>query len=80
MPETIEVTIDGKQLTVPAESRARDLLEEHAPDWLERAVGVRLNDQVLDFQTPLRADGELRPVALERAQLRLHVVEQNIRR
>ena len=63
MSETIEVRIDGKELSVPAETRAGELLEEHAADWLERGIAVRMNGDVVDFQTPLRRNGELQLVS-----------------
>jgi len=62
MSDMIEVKIGDREIQVPAGTRARDVLEANAPDWLKNAVAVRLNDDVIDFQMQLRSDGELRPL------------------
>jgi len=62
MSESIAVKIDGQEVTVPAGTRVGEILSDNAPDWLKRAVGVRLGDEVLDFRMALPHGGELEPV------------------
>ncbi|HEX9698096.1 MAG TPA: threonine--tRNA ligase [Acidobacteriota bacterium] len=62
MSELIDIQIGDKQLRVASDTRAGELLDEHAPEWRERGIGVQIGGEVLDFQTPLRRSGELRPV------------------
>jgi threonyl-tRNA synthetase len=63
MSETIAIKLDDLEVDVPTGTRVREVLEEHAPEWLKNAVGVRLGDDVLDFQMALSHDGELVPLA-----------------
>ena len=65
MSEMIDIKIGNKELSVPADVRAGALLEEHAPDWLERGVGVCVNGSVIDFQMQLPCGGELQVVVPE---------------
>jgi threonyl-tRNA synthetase len=62
MSESIAVKIDGQEVTVAAGSRVGEVIDEHAPDWRKRTVGVRLGDDVLDFQMALPHGGDLAPI------------------
>ena len=62
MSDSIEITIDGQDLLVPTGTRVRDVLEEHSPKWLKNSIGVRLNEEPLDFQMALHANGKLTPL------------------
>ena len=62
MSESIKIKIDGQELLLSAGTRVRDVLEQHCPAWLKSSVGVALNDEPLDFQMALHANGELVPL------------------
>ena len=62
MSESIEIKINGQELLVSAGTRVRDVLEQHCPEWLKNSIGVSLNDEPLDFQMSLHANGELAPL------------------
>ena len=62
MSSSIEIKIEGRDLSVPSGTRVRAVLEEHAPKWLKKSIGVCLGDQPLDFHMALEADGELTPL------------------
>ena len=62
MSESIKIKIDGQELLLSAGTRVRDVLEQHCPAWLKSSVGVTLNDEPLDFQMALHANGELVPL------------------
>ncbi len=62
MPDSIALKIDGREVDVVAGTRVGELLAEHAPDWLQDAIGVRVGDEVLDFHMALTEGGALTPV------------------
>ena len=62
MSESIAVKIAGREVTVEAGSRVGEVIGEHAPNWPKNAVGVRLGDDMLDFQMALPHGGELEPI------------------
>jgi threonyl-tRNA synthetase len=62
MSESIAIKIDGREVTVPAGTRVREVLEGNAPAWLKEAIGVRLGDEMLDFQMGVSHAGELEPL------------------
>ena len=62
MSDSIEIKIEGRDVTVPSGTRVREVLEDHAPKWLKKAIGVCLNERPLDFYMVLDADGELTPL------------------
>ncbi|MFQ5745097.1 MAG: hypothetical protein ACE5HV_16160, partial [Acidobacteriota bacterium] len=59
MPDSVEIKIGQQQHRIAAGKTPAEVLDEFAPEWLERGIAVRLNGAVFDFHTPLRRDGEL---------------------
>jgi threonyl-tRNA synthetase len=62
MPDSIAIKIEGREVDVAADARVGEVLAEHAPQWLKQSVGVRLGDELLDFQMRLPHGGELEPL------------------
>ena len=67
MSESIALKIEGQDVNVPAGTRVGEVVAEHAPDWLKKAIGVRLGDAMLDFHMALTSSGELVPVRADDA-------------
>ncbi len=59
MEEKIRVFIDGKEIEVDRGTPVGEVLKIAG---VEGAIGVKLEDKILDLQTPLREGGNLKPV------------------
>ncbi len=56
----VKITLpNGQEISVPEGKTAREILKEFAPRFLKQAVAVRLNDQLLDLNRPIRTGGRL---------------------